>query len=225
MTDTALPAPAPTPESTARRSPLATWLARLAFVVAILALAWFGGRAALGAFRPHLYAGSVLQGSGPAPSLDGLTLSDGSPADLTAFEGKVVVLYFGYTHCPDVCPTTLSDVAGALALMPADAAADVQFIMVSVDPARDTLDLLGEYVGSFDPAFLGAGGSMEAIDRVAAEYGIYYAYGEGDVTTGYTVDHTANLLGISPEGELRIIWSPEVTRPQLAGDLDALRKS
>ncbi len=212
--------PAPSPE--ARPHAARRWGRRVGITVVLAAVAWFGGQAVLARFQPHLYAGTVLQSGGPAPALDELTLSDGRPADLGLFAGKVVVLYFGYTNCPDVCPTALSDVAAAIDAMPADAADDVQLIMVSVDPDRDPLDELGQFVGSFDPTFLGAGADLAAIDRTAAEYGIYYAYGEGDVETGYTVDHTASLIGIDPEGELRVIWSPEVTRPQLAADFAAL---
>ncbi len=215
--------PSPPAESPPARTGMALrWGRRAVVAVVILAVMWFGGRALLARFQPHLYAGTVLQSGGPAPALDELTLSDGRPADLGLFADKVVVLYFGYTNCPDVCPTALSDVAAAIEAMPTGKADDVQFIMVSVDPDRDPLDKLGQFVGSFDPTFLGAGADLAAIDRAAAEYGIYYAYGEGDVETGYTVDHTASLIGIDPDGELRIIWSPEVTRPQLAADLEAL---
>ncbi len=187
-----------------------------------IVLAVVVGRMVLDRFQPHLYAGSILQGTEDAPRLEGLTLSDGRPADLAMFEGQVVVLYFGYMNCPDVCPTALSDVAAARELMPDDLADDVQMVMVSVDPARDSLDKLGAFVGSFDSTFLGAGADLETVDKVATQYGIYYAYGEGDVETGYTVDHTASLLGVDPNGDLRIIWSPEVTRPQLAADFEAL---
>ncbi len=216
-----LDTPAPTPPSEITR-PRSRWPKFLIGGLIVAALVVGLGRLALNRFQPHLYAGSILQGTEAAPALDGLTLSDGRPADLSLFEGKVVIMYFGYMNCPDVCPTALSDVAAALDLMPADAADDVQLIMVSVDPARDRLDLLGSFVGSFDPTFLGAGAELPAVDKVATQYGVYYAYGEGDVETGYTVDHTASLMGIDPNGDLRIIWSPEVTRPQLAADLEAL---
>ncbi len=199
-----------------------TAIKRGAIVVVVLLVGLVGARVALAQFRPHLYAGSILQGDSPAPAPADLTLSDGRPFDLADYGGEVVIMYFGYTHCPDVCPTTLSDVNAALELMPESAADRVNFVMVSVDPARDTLDLLGDYVASFRPGFLGAGGPIEAIDRVAAQYGIYYAYGEGDIESGYAVDHTANLMGIDPDGSLRIVWSPEVTREQLAADLEAL---
>ncbi len=213
--------PAPTPSGT-ETPPRKRW-PRLLIGFVVVALLVFGlGKVALGRFAPHLYAGSILQGDEAAPPLDGLVLSDGRPADLALFDGKLVIMYFGYMNCPDVCPTALSDVAAAIDLMPADKAADVQLIMVSVDPARDSLDDLGRFVGSFDPTFLGAGAELEAIDKVATQYGVYYAYGDGDVETGYTVDHTATLMGIDTDGNLRILWSPEVTRPQLAADFAAL---
>lgn len=218
----------PTPNSPEPESPigdrpgLKPWMKRGIGALVLLVLLFGLGRFVLAQFQPHLYAGSILQGDEPAPSLDGLTLSDGRPADLSAFEGKVVVVYFGYMNCPDVCPTALSDVAAAKAMMPADKADDIELVMVSVDPARDSLDELGQFVGSFDPAFLGAGADLPTIDTVAARYGVYYAYGEGDIESGYAVDHTASLMGVDPDGVLRILWSPEVTRPQLAADFEAL---
>ncbi len=213
------PPPSPTPASAPARS---RWLKRLIGLAIVLVLGLGLGRFALSRVAPHLYAGSILQGTEPAPGLDGLTLSDGRAADLALFDGKVLIMYFGYMNCPDVCPTALSDVAAALELMPSDKADDVQLVMVSVDPARDSLDELGSFVQSFDSRFLGAGAELEAVDKVATQYGVYYAYGEGDVETGYTVDHTASLMGIDPNGDLRILWSPEVTRPQLAADFEAL---
>ncbi len=188
----------------------------------MFALLFGVGRMVLARSEPHVYAGSILQGTEAAPSLDGLTLTDGRPADLSDFEGKLIVMFFGYMNCPDVCPTALSDVAAALEMMPDDSADDVQLVMVSVDPERDSLDKLGAFVESFDTSFLGAGASIEAVDEVATHYGVYYAYGEGDVETGYTVDHTAHLMGIDTNGDLRILWSPDVTRPELAADFEAL---
>lgn len=212
----------PEPESSRQGRGVNRWVKRAVGAAIVVAVLFGIGQFALNRFTPHLYAGSILQGDDPAPSLDGLTMSDGRPADLSLFEGKVVIVYFGYMNCPDVCPTALSDVAAAKEMMPADKADDVELVMVSVDPARDSLDKLGQFVGSFDPAFLGAGADLEAIDTVAARYGVYYAYGEGDVETGYAVDHTASLMGVDPNGSLRILWSPEVTRPQLAADFEAL---
>lgn len=190
-------------------------------VVAGLALGLLVALFALRQFRPHLYAGTVLQGDEPAPALDELSYADGSPVDLTAFDGEVVLVFFGYTNCPDVCPTTLADVAGALDLL-GDEADRTNLIMVSVDPGRDDPATLQEYVGFFDEGFRGAGGPVEAIDRAASAYSVFYQLGEPEADGSYLVDHTGTLMGIGPDGAVRVVWSPGVGAQALAGDIDAL---
>jgi protein SCO1/2 len=172
--------------------------------------------------RPHVFSGQVLQSPGPAPDLEGLVLNTGEPARLADFAGRVVVLYFGFTHCPDVCPTTLSALARAVAGLGPEGD-DVQVLMVSVDPERDTPRLLGEYVASFDHRFLGVTGTGEAVDRVAALYGIYYAkVSDPSMADGYTVDHTASVMVIDRDGFLRVVYPPGVTPAQLTPDLREL---
>ncbi len=174
---------------------------------------------ALQAFRPHLYAGTVLQGDVPAPSMDGLTLSNGEPVDLGAFEDEFLMVYFGYANCPDICPTTLSTAAKAVESLSEDKQERTQLLMVSVDPNRDSLDYLGTYTSFFHPSFLGATGTLEDLDTVASQYGIFYQLGDGE---DYTVDHTASLMGIGTDGVLRIVWPPEITSEQLAADIAQL---
>lgn len=175
----------------------------------------------IGRLRPHLYAGTVLQGDEPAPALDDLAYADGSPVDLGAFDGEVVLVFFGYTNCPDVCPTTLAEAAGALERL-GDKADRTNLIMVSVDPGRDDPASLQDYVGFFDPSFRGAGGPVEAIDAAASAYGVFYRLDEPDTDGGYLVDHTGTLMGIGPDGALRVVWSPGVGPEALAADIDAL---
>lgn len=172
--------------------------------------------------RPHTFAGQVLQSPGPAPALEGLVVNTGEPARLGDFDDQVVVLYFGFTHCPDVCPTTLATLARAVDALGPDGDG-VQVLMVSVDPERDTPRLLGEYVASFDHRFLGVTGSVEAVDRVAALYGIYHAkVPDPSLEDGYTVDHTASVMVIDREGFLRVVYPPGVTADQLTPDLREL---
>ena len=102
-----------------------------------------------------------------------LTGHDGKPRTLADFRGRIVVLFFGFTHCPDICPTTLADVAGALKQLGSDAAR-VQLLFVTVDPERDTAEILGKYVTAFDPGFLGLRGDIPATQRTAKEFKIYY---------------------------------------------------
>ena len=171
-------------------------------------------------FRPHAYAGTVMQAPTPAPAMDALIGTDGRPVDLTAYRGDVVVLFFGYTHCPDVCPTTMSVVGRTLDRL-GDDADRVRVLMVSVDPERDDAATLRDYVQAFDPTFMGATGDLAAVERVAAEYGIFFARGEA-LGDGYTVDHTASLMAIDPEGKLRIVWPNSVPADALASDLREL---
>lgn len=173
-------------------------------------------------FRPHLYAGTVLQGEEPAPSLAELIDGDGVPIDLAAHEGEVVLVFFGYTNCPDVCPTTLADAAGAIDQLDPDDAERTNLVMVSVDPFRDDPATVDSYAGFFHPDFRGASGPTEAIDRAASAYGVFYRLGAAEPDGGYWVDHTGSLIGIGPDGSIRVIWASGVGSDALAGDIQAL---
>jgi protein SCO1/2 len=178
--------------------------------------AWIG----LQWLTPHPYSGTVMQAPTATPSMDGLLFSDGTPVEIDAFAGDLLLVYFGYTSCPDVCPTTLAQVSAARRRLGGDADR-VHLMMISIDPERDPLDELDDYVESFDPSFLGATGELAAIERVAALYGVYFAKGEplGD---GYAMDHTATLMGIDGEGRLRIVWPGVLDVERLADDLREL---
>lgn len=167
-------------------------------------------------FRPHTFHGTVIQS--PERSFD-FTLTgaqgDVSPSD---FRGKIVLLYFGYTFCPDICPGTLGNVAQALRDMGAKAD-EVQLIMVSLDPERDTPEKLAEYMKHFHPSFIGVTGPKEQLDEVASLYGIYYQKTEGSNATGYLIDHTATLLVLDREGFLKMVFPFGVTAKEIADDL------
>ena len=152
-----------------------------------------------------------------------LTGHDGKPRVLEDFRGKLVVLFFGYTHCPDICPTTLADTAAALKTLGADAAR-VQVLFVTVDPERDTPELLAQYVPAFDPGFLGLSGDAAAIGRVAKEFKIFYEKRPGAAPGAYTVDHSAQVYVLDAEGRLRLIERNERIAQDLAPDLRALLK-
>ncbi len=214
-----------------RRSPVRTGLVIVVAVVAGLVAA----RLMIDRFTPHLYAGTVLQQSETAPPLDGLRYASGDPVDLAVFDGQVTLVFFGYTNCPDVCPMTLSTVDRALDELDTDRRDRVTMMMISVDPERDELSSLQEYVGFFDPEFLGVGGPSESIDRAASLYGVYYeirrSEGQGQSAVEgesrpedepYLVDHTASLMGIGPDGALRVVWASDVTSTALAADLEEL---
>lgn len=191
--------------------------------IPLVALLLFGaGRYLADAVSPHLYTGTVLQDSTPAPSLEELSYPDGTPVDLQAKQGELTLLYFGFTNCPDICPTALADAATALRGLSDGDRGRVELVMVTVDPARDVQPELQRYVEFFDPDFTSATGTREAIDRAAASYGVFYEFGEGTVETGYTVDHTATMLGIDTNGSLRVVWPPTVTPNQLRDDIKEL---
>jgi protein SCO1/2 len=141
-----------------------------------------------------------------------LTDHTGRPRRLEDFRGKAVVLFFGFTHCPDVCPTTLGELANAVRSL-GPQAEKVQVLFVTVDPERDTRELLAKYVTAFDPSFLGLRGDPAATQRVAKEFKIYYEKRKSG--EGYSVDHSAQSYVIDPQGRLRLL----VRHDRIASDL------
>lgn len=168
-------------------------------------------------FRPHTFHGTVIQS--PEPSYNFTLTGANGDVSFSDFRGKVVLIYFGYTFCPDICPGTLANVAQALRTM-GNKAGDVQLLMVSLDPERDTPEKLSEYMGHFYPSFIGITGSKEQIDEVAALYGIYYQKTEGSEATNYLVDHTATLMVLDREGFLKLVFPYGVTAEEIADDLE-----
>ena len=132
-----------------------------------------------------------------------LTGHDGKARSLADFRGKVVVLFFGYTHCPDVCPTTLSELAETMKRLGKDADR-VQVLFATVDPERDTPELLAQYVPAFHPSFLGLYGDAEATARTAQEFKILYQKQPGRTPGSYTMDHSAGSFLFDPQGRLRV---------------------
>jgi len=173
---------------------------------------------ALPLLRPYTFHGTVLQSQQPAPDFE-LTANLGQKVSLKDFEGKVVMLYFGYTFCPDVCPATLSELRNAMEILGAQAK-DVQVIMISVDPERDTPEILAEYVTHFSPSFLGVTGTPEEISEVASLYGIFYEAHEGTEATGYLVDHTATVMVIDQDGYLKLAFPFGTSAADIAEDLE-----
>jgi protein SCO1 len=150
-----------------------------------------------------------------------LDLNDhtGKARHLQDFRGKAVVLFFGFTHCPDVCPTTLAEMSQALKKLGADAQR-VQVILVTVDPERDTKDALAKYVTAFDPGFLGMYGDLEQTRRVAKDFKIYFEKRKTGDT--YSVDHSAQTYVIDPQGRLRLLVRHDRIGTDLADDLKTL---
>jgi protein SCO1/2 len=152
-----------------------------------------------------------------------LTDHTGRPRRLEEFRGKAVVVFFGYTHCPDVCPTTLADVAQAMRRLGADADR-VQVLFVTVDPERDTQEALAKYVPAFDAHFLGLRGDLEATRRAAQEFKVYFEKRPGKTPGEYSIDHSAQSYVIDPRGRLRLFVRQERIAADLAADLRVLLK-
>lgn len=168
--------------------------------------------------RPHTFHGTVYQSPEEANNFT-LNIADGQTVKLSDFRGKIVLIYFGYTFCPDVCPATLGAVTQALKQL-GKSAEEVQLIMISVDPGRDTPEKLAEYVRHFNPTFIGGTNTPEEIARVASLYGIFYQVsGETTSNGDYLIDHTATLMAIDRDGYLKVVFPFGVTSDELADDL------
>jgi protein SCO1/2 len=160
--------------------------------------------------RPQ-FKSTDITGADYGKSLE-LTDHTGRPRKLEDWLGKVVVVFFGFTHCPDICPTTLADASQAIKQLGADAER-VQVLFVTVDPERDTRDVLAKYVTAFDPRFLGLYGDAAATQRAAKEFKVYYEKRKtGD---SYSVDHSGQSYVIDPQGRLRLF----VRHDRIASDL------
>ena len=152
-----------------------------------------------------------------------LTDHDGRPRTLKDFRGKAVVVFFGYTHCPDVCPTTLSEIAEAKRLLGPDGA-KVQGVFVTVDPQRDTPEMLKAYMANFGPDFVALRGTPEQLAEVAKDFKIYYKKVDGKTPDSYTMDHSAGSYVYDPQGRVRLYTRYGTGPEALASDLKVLLK-
>lgn len=151
-----------------------------------------------------------------------LTDHNGKARTMADFNGKAVAIFFGFTHCPDVCPTTLSDMKRVMEKLGSDSAR-LQVLFVTVDPKRDTPALLAKYVPSFNASFLGLYGDDEATAKIARDFKIIYRLQAGKTLDSYTVDHSAGTLVFDPQGALRLyIDYGRLTPEQIAADIKRL---
>ncbi|WP_457601106.1 SCO family protein [Hydrogenivirga sp.] len=137
---------------------------------------------------------------------------------LSDFKGKVVLMFFGYTHCPDVCPAALQVLAKTMKLIPEDDRQKVQVVFISVDPDRDTPQVAQRYAEYFYPSFIGLTGSPKEIEKVARDYMAFYKKVDTGSKTGYLVDHTAYIYLIDPEGALKLIYPSTKQKPELMAE-------
>lgn len=159
--------------------------------------------AGCGSPPPAVYQGSDITGTDFGRRLD-LHDHNGRAVSLETFRGKLVVIFFGYTHCPDVCPTTLTDMARALRLLAPDVARRVQVLFVTVDPERDTPQTLRAYVPYFNEGFLGLHGTTAEVAAAAKEFRVVYRKHAEPGATGYLVDHSAGSYVLDGAGRLRL---------------------
>jgi len=150
-----------------------------------------------------------------------LTDHAGARRTLADYRGKLVVVFFGFTQCPDVCPTTLSDMAEVKKRLGKDGDA-VQVIFITVDPERDTPQLLAQYVPGFDPTFVGLRGSPEETAAVAKEFKVFYQKVPGRTETSYTIDHTAGSYVFDRDGRIRLFVRHATDVDSLVADLKRL---
>lgn len=150
-----------------------------------------------------------------------LTDHKGQVRRLADFRGKAVVLFFGYTQCPDVCPTTLVTMRDAMALLGEDAQR-VQVLFVTLDPARDTPQLLAQYLPSFHQSFLGLLGDDNAIAALAKDFKVFYVKQPGSTPGSYSIDHSTSSYAYDPQGRLRLLLRHGEAPANIAADLKLL---
>jgi protein SCO1/2 len=169
----------------------------------------------------HTFNGTVL--TPPVPAHDFVLTSDHGDISLSNFHGKIVLLYFGYTYCPDVCPLTLGKLAQTVQGL-GSFAQNVQVIFISVDPERDTPQRLSQYVRAFNPGFLGVTGIPQTIASVTHNYGIFYQKTNIQSPTNYLITHTSVVVVIDQQGRWRLLWPEILEPPAMIHDLKILER-
>lgn len=174
--------------------------------------------------RPHTFAGTVMQSPQPAYSFT-LTGPGDQPVSLEDLRGKVVLLFFGYTSCPDVCPTTLYEMRAMLDAL-GNRAAQAQVVFVSVDPEKDTPQRMQAYLANIDSKerLLGLTGDLDTLNEIAAQYGVFFQKRIISETGTYLIDHTATVLLVDGEGYLRVVYPYGTSGEAIAADVRYILK-
>jgi len=168
------------------------------------------------------FKGIDLTGADYASSFS-LADQNGQLRTLKDFAGKVVVVFFGYTQCPDVCPTTMAELAGIKQQLGPDGTR-LQAIFITLDPERDTAELLKAYMGNFDPTFLALRPTLEQLPGLAKDFKIYYKKIDGKAAGSYTLDHSAGSYIYDPQGRLRLFSRYGSEAGALTSDIRLLLK-
>jgi len=167
--------------------------------------------------QTHEFGGAVYEEPQTVPDFT-LAAANEQTVSLSDFRGQYVFIYFGYTFCPDLCPDTLAKLARVHKQL-GDEAGQMQVVMISVDPERDTPEKLAEYVAAFDDSFVGLTGSPTEIDAAGAAFGLYYEKHEGTAATGYLIDHTARTYLLDPNGRILVAYPYDATDDAIEADL------
>lgn len=189
--------------------------------VATLALIGLVAVSAMFFQRPASFRGtSYGEPYPPAPPIE-LKQADGKTFHLNDQRGKIVLLFFGYTSCPDVCPTTLARLSVAIKQI-GDLSKNVQVVFVSVDPERDTPEKIQKYAEQFNPSFIGLSGSMSDLETIWQEYGVFREVVVGDSAMNYSVNHTARITLIDADGNMRLTYGYQTPPEDIAHDVKIL---
>ena len=171
--------------------------------------------------KPASFRGTAY-GEPYPPALDFTLLNaDGKPISLSDNLGRITLLFFGYTFCPDVCPTTLAELRLVMADL-GEKADQVQVLFISVDPKRDTSKSMQEYVERFDKAFIGLGGTEEELEPIWADYGVFREIVAGSSEKNYIVNHTARILLVDQSGNLRLSYGFQTPPEDISHDIEIL---
>lgn len=170
------------------------------------------------ALRPYTLHGSVIQPASAAPDFS-LPLAQGGTFKLSQQRGKVVMLFFGYTNCMDVCPTTLAQWQQIVQRLGADGSR-VKVVFITVDPARDTSQVMAQYAAGFNPSFVGLSGSEQQLAPVWQAYGVYRQLDKTSSTdTRYNVEHSTQMYLIDPAGKLRLTYANGTSTDDMLQDV------
>lgn len=160
------------------------------------------------------------------PPLDfNLVDENGEKVSEDAFLGKPTLVYFGYTHCPDICPTTLAQLASITRQLDAEMRDDMQILFVSVDPARDTPEIMKRYTDAFGPQFVGLTGDKSDIDALTNQYRITYEYDDKDENGNYDVTHSSAVFAFDRQGDAQFVIRDTDSRQDIVTDLNQLAEN
>lgn len=172
--------------------------------------------------KPHTFGGTLLQS--PQPAYDfSLRGPENKEIRLSDYQGKIVLLFFGFTHCPDVCPTTMANLRKVIDLLGADGK-KVQVVLITVDPGRDTPERLKSYAEQFNPTFVGLTGEPDEIMQTASAYGVSFEILPNVDPHMYFMSHTATVMLIDPKGNLRVVYPYGVDKQILTDDIRYILK-